>query len=86
MKFLAWIHETGRKQQDVAVELNTGKSRISKIAAGKILPRRDEFVPIYVLSQGQVAPNDFFELPPLNDKGSEIPHAIKKEVNASCGK
>ncbi len=65
MKFSEWLKQSGVKQRKVATLLNTGKSRISRIANGKILPRRDEFVSIYVMSNGLVPPNDFFDLPTM---------------------
>lgn len=67
MRLVEWRREQGRTQQQVADALGVNQSAVSQWerANDPYLPSPDVMRRIYALTQGTVAPNDFYDLPPL---------------------
>ena len=53
-------------QQDLADELGCIVTTIARYEARRRKPDDDMMVKIYLISNGAVQPNDFYDLPPLS--------------------
>lgn len=70
MKLAAWRKEKGWTQDQLADHLGVGQPYISRIerparAKGFVLPNLGILLELYVISGGDVTPNDFCDLPSL---------------------
>lgn len=72
MKLIAWMQSEGVDDQQVADRLSAlsddpGKSvsvgAVRKWKYGERIPRPDEMVGLYQISNGKVTANDFYDLP-----------------------
>jgi hypothetical protein len=60
-----WLIENNLTLEAFATLAKTNKNQISYYCSGRSIPRRDLMRRIYVLTHGQVQPNDFYDLPPI---------------------
>ncbi len=68
MKLSIWLKNKNFTRQSFATRLGVSKSMMTKWCNGGAMPRADAMVMIYRLTGGDVAPNDFYDLPaPAND-------------------
>ena len=65
MKLAKWRNQEGMTKADLAGELGCSQSYVSQIerARDPIIPGPGIMCVIYVLTSGQVQPNDFYDLP-----------------------
>jgi transcriptional regulator with XRE-family HTH domain len=68
MRLAEWRKQEGYSQQQMAQRLGVSQPVISlaERANDPQLPQPSTVIAIYVLSRGQVQPNDFYDLPPIN--------------------
>lgn len=67
MRLAEWRKQQGLKQWELAERLGCSQPFISLIerADDGQVPSREWMVKIYQLTRGAVAPNDFYDLPPI---------------------
>lgn len=67
MRLAIWRKLEGKTQADLADLLGCSQSYISQIerTAGALVPGPAIMIEIYRLTDGQVEPNDFYDLPAL---------------------
>ncbi len=67
MKLAAWRKQHGWTQEKLAVELGWSQSYVRQMerAIDPLIPGAPIMIQIYVLSAGQVPPNEFYDLPDL---------------------
>jgi transcriptional regulator with XRE-family HTH domain len=67
VRLAEWRKQQGWTQDELAGQLDCSQSFVSLIerATDPQIPGRDWMVKIYQLTRGAVAPNDFYELPPI---------------------
>lgn len=65
LKLSEWRKREGRTQESVASELGCTQPYISQIERSKnpIIPGTDVMERIFLLTNGEVEPNDFYDLP-----------------------
>jgi len=70
MKLADWRKERGLSQRDVGDAIGVNQSHIARFESGKLIPNRWQMPALFALTNGMVAPNDFFPLhkPPV-DRG-----------------
>lgn len=68
MRLIDWRKERSWKQEELADRLTCSQSFISLIerANDPQIPGREMMLRIYRLTRGAVTPNDFYDLPPLD--------------------
>lgn len=68
MRLAEWRKEQGYTQQQLADALGVNQCNISfwERAVDAVLPQPDFMRRIWTLSRGAVAPNDFYDLPPID--------------------
>jgi transcriptional regulator with XRE-family HTH domain len=62
-----WRRAKGLTQEDLGAKLGCEKPTVARYEAGTRIPERDTMRRIYVVTDGAVTPNDFYDLPDLND-------------------
>lgn len=67
MRLAIWRKNAGKTQADVAAVLGCSQSYVSQIerTADPLVPGPAIMIEIYVMTGGQVQPNDFYDLPDL---------------------
>lgn len=67
MKLAAWRRREGLTQQELAARLGVSQPYVSLMerATNPRIPDHPLMAKIYLLSRGDVQPNDFYELPRL---------------------
>lgn len=67
MRLAEWRKQQGWKQDRLAAELDSSQPFVSEIerAVDPKIPGRNLMVRIWRLTRGAVAPNDFYDLPPI---------------------
>ncbi|MCJ8158835.1 helix-turn-helix domain-containing protein [Sphingomonas sp. LaA6.9] len=65
MKLLEWRRSKGLTQQLVADGIDCVLSTVARYEKGLRTPDDATMVRIYVFTEGEVQPNDFYELPDL---------------------
>lgn len=63
MKLADWRIKSGRTQEGLAAELQKDKATIYRWEKGWRVPGTDDLQAIFIVSEGEVQPNDFFDLP-----------------------
>lgn len=73
MRLAEWRKRQGWKQEELATALGCGQPFISEIerATDPKIPGRSWMTRIWRLTRGEVAPNDFYDLPPIGQR--ELP-------------
>jgi transcriptional regulator with XRE-family HTH domain len=68
MRLAKWREEQELSQADLAEKLGCDQSFISRIerAVGPQIPSRGWMLKIHQLTRGEVTPNDFYDLPPID--------------------
>lgn len=69
MRLAQWRIEQGWTQSDLAERLGITQPAVSYFerASNPLVPKPPLMVAIYLLSRGRVQPNDFYDLPPIED-------------------
>lgn len=62
MKLEKYLAQNAIKQSNFALIIGTKQSVISKYCAGQQIPRPDVMTAIYNATNGQVTPNDFYDI------------------------
>ena len=55
-----YLKETGKTASELAVELDTAVSTITRAAKGELIPSRPLMEAIHHATNGKVSPNDFY--------------------------
>ncbi len=63
MRLADWRIGSGRTQDMLASELRVDAATIHRWERGTRTPGRDHLQAIFLLSEGQVEPNDFYDMP-----------------------
>jgi len=74
MRLAEWRIEQGLTQSELAARLGCDQSYISLIerSTDPQTPRRHWMLKIYRLTRGAVTPNDFYDLPDLNQPALQL--------------
>jgi hypothetical protein len=67
-----WLHRNGLGVREFGEMVDCCWSSISRFCCGGRIPRHDLMVRIYVATNGEVQPNDFFDLPKLPQNSERI--------------
>jgi hypothetical protein len=60
-----WLHKNGLGVREFGEMVGCCWSAVSYFCSGRSIPRHDLMVRIYMATNGEVQPNDFFDLPDL---------------------
>lgn len=66
MKFEKWRKNANKTQEQVAIDLGIDQSAVCNWELGKRIPERENMQKIVAYTDGEVQPNDFYEV--SNDK------------------
>ena len=62
MKLISWLIKNNITQKEFALLINVKPPTVSEYCNGKKIPRKEIMQRIYLVTKGQVAPNDFYDL------------------------
>lgn len=65
MKLAVWRRNQGMTQEQLAAALDCIVTTVARYEAGRRRPDEDTMIKIFRLTDGEVQPNDFYELPDL---------------------
>ena len=65
LKLAAWRTRRGKTQQWVAEQIGCTVGAVARYEGGVRIPDKATMKKIYVLTEGVVTPNDFYELPEI---------------------
>lgn len=63
-----YLKRSSISQKDFAILVGVSDQAMSRYCSGKRIPRRDEMQRIYEVTFGEVQPNDFYDLPKLENE------------------
>lgn len=66
MRFGSYLHQKAISEKDAATALKRHIETIRNWVRGENLPRKAEVEAIYVWTDGEVGPDDWYDLPPLD--------------------
>lgn len=67
MKILDYMKTNRLKQEDFAAQIGVSQGTLSRYINGSRIPTPQVFASIYKKTDGQVSPNDFYDLEPAED-------------------
>lgn len=76
MKLADWIAREGLSHQEFGDRIGKSQAAVSRYAAGLRMPDEETLIKIFEVTDGEVAPNDFVDLPDLGQMDAD-------EVDAS---
>lgn len=65
MKLSDWMAAEGLNDETLAQRANVNRATVSRVRRRKQKPGEELAARLFALTGGQVAPNDFYDLPPL---------------------
>jgi len=74
MRLRDWRQKSGLTQHQLAERVGVTQAAVSNYERG-VIPKKEEAIKFYLLSGGDVQPNDFYDLPPLlgnDDRKEEV--------------
>ena len=76
MKLRDWRIEMGWSQDALAAEMEVDRTTIARWEAGKRDPSADDKERLFLLSDGKVEPNDFYDVPAWRRVLSSMLHKL----------
>ncbi|MGB1918589.1 MAG: helix-turn-helix transcriptional regulator [Candidatus Puniceispirillales bacterium] len=71
MKLSNWLKKSNITVKQFAHDVDVSPSLVSRYAAGKYIPTRKTMMKIVEVTNGNVTPNDFFDIPNPNNPEQE---------------
>ncbi|MGY4224398.1 transcriptional regulator with XRE-family HTH domain [Bradyrhizobium sp. USDA 4503] len=68
MKLSDWIAREGLSHQEVGDRIGKSQAAVSRYAAGKRMPDEETLIKIFEVTAGEVTPNDFVDLPVIEQE------------------
>lgn len=68
MKLAQWRRASGKSQLQVAEAIGSTAASIARYEAGTRIPEAGAMRALYLLTHGAVRPDDFYDLPDLNER------------------
>ncbi|WP_024276012.1 helix-turn-helix transcriptional regulator [Hyphomicrobium sp. 802] len=65
MRLRQWLKKNGVTYERFGELIDRDHGAVARYVAGKAIPRSDTMVKIYVVTNGEVPPNSFYDLPTL---------------------